>query len=192
MFSCTRKRVRGSYIRRLRFRRKIDIWLYCDCSVIFIIYINFAPSNTHSPHTRSPISYMLWSRVDFGNSIHVSLSSLNLAKLQSTLSAAVRLIGGLRRFARISAFIWDISTGFLFSAHQIQNFDSYAQRFCRVSSFVTPDLLSSLSSLPGRSTLRSIARDLLDVPRMRGAIAQSKNVAHVCPSSWDRQELRLG
>src|SRR5688572_4027210 len=54
-------------------------------------------------------------------------------------------------------------------------------------------LCTSVSTLPGCSALRSAARGLLVVPRMRGATAQSRSFAYLCPSSWNHppHELRL-
>lgn len=54
-------------------------------------------------------------------------------------------------------------------------------------------LCTSVSIPPGRSVLRSAARGLLLVPRMRGATAQSRSFAYVGPSTWNHlpYELRL-
>ena len=55
------------------------------------------------------------------------------------------------------------------------------------------DFCISVSSVPGRGTLRSAAHGLLTVPRMHTATAQSRSFAYVGPTSWNRlsRELRL-
>ena len=57
----------------------------------------------------------------------------------------------------------------------------------------THTMCSPVSSVPGRSTLRSAARGLLVVTFMRSATAQSRGFALVAPSSWSDlpQQLRL-
>ena len=60
---------------------------------------------------------------------------------------------------------------------------------------VAPSYLRALcnlvSTLPGRSALRSAANGLLVVPRMRGATAQSRSFAYLGPTCWNRLPHKL-
>jgi hypothetical protein len=151
-------------------------------------------------HSLSPqavkalVHALICSRVDFGNSAYAGLSLLNLSKLQTILNAAARLIAGLPKFSHISVFIRD-------TLHWLpvpQRIEFKILTLMRNSLLgVAPSYLRSLcilvSSLPGRSALRSAASGLLVVPRMRGATAQSRSFAYVGPSCWNRlpHKLRL-
>ena len=55
--------------------------------------------------TSTLVHALICTRFDFGNSIFAGLFSLNILKLQSILNAAAHLIGGLRMFSYIYAFI---------------------------------------------------------------------------------------
>ena len=135
---------------------------------------------------------LICSRVDFGNSAYAGLSSLNLSKLQSILNAAARLIAGLPKFSHISDFIRD-------TLHWLpvpQRIEFKILTLMRNSLLgVAPSYLRALcnlvSTLPGRSALRSAANGLLVVPRMRGATAQSRSFAYLGPTCWNRLPHKL-
>jgi len=148
-----------------------------------------------SPHAVNTLVHaLICTRVDFGNSIFAGLSSLNLSKLQSILNASARLICGLPKYSHISTFIretlhWlpvpqriEFKILTLMRNSLLGVAPSYLQALC-----------TSVSTLPGRSALRSAARGLLVVPRMRGATAQSRSFAYVGPSIWNHlpHESRL-
>src|SRR5688572_8038496 len=144
-----------------------------------------------SPHAVNTLVHaLIRTRVDFDNSIFAGLSSVNLSKLQSILHASARLICGLPKYSHISNFIREtlhwlpVPQRIPFTILPLMRNSllgvapSYLQALC-----------TSVSTLPGRSALRSAARGLLVVPRMRGATAQSRSFAYVGPSS--RSSFRM-
>ena len=136
---------------------------------------------------------LICARIDYGNAVYIGLSSTNAAKLQSILNAAARLIGGIAKFAHISFFIRD-SLHWLPIRQRIQYKVCSLMRNCLSGS--APLYLKThcipVSSLPGRSSLRSSAHGHLVVPRTRTSTAQNRSFAVVGPSCWNRlpQSLR--
>ena len=122
------------------------------------------------------------------------LSVANLSKLQSILNSAARLIGGIPKFSHISSFIRN-TLHWLPIAQRIQFKILSIMRNCVAGSapLYLIDLCIPVSSLPGRSALRSVSHDLLMVPRMRSATAQARSFAYTGPSAWNLlpHELRL-
>ena len=143
---------------------------------------------------RTLVQALICTRIDFGNAIFAGLSVANLSKLQSILNSAARLIGGIPKFSHISSFIRN-TLHWLPIAQRIQFKILSIMRNCVAGSapLYLIDLCTPVSSLPGRSALRSVSHDLLMVPRMRSATAQARSFAYTGPSAWNLlpHELRL-
>lgn len=96
-----------------------------------------------SPHTVTTVVHaLICIRVDFGYSIGAGLSSLNFSRLQSILSAATRLIGGLpARFCPHTCLhCGHSSLTSCVTAHPDHKFNSYAQLFGLGSSLISQNL----------------------------------------------------
>src|SRR5688572_31998125 len=96
------------------------------------------------------------------------------------------LIDAIPKFAHISGYIRD--TLHWLPIQQRVNFKILSlMRNCLVG--VAPSCLRSfctfVSSLPARASLRSSARGLMVVPRMRSATDHSRCFARVRPSAWN-------
>src|ERR1700733_13997152 len=143
---------------------------------------------------RTLIQALICTRLDFGNAVFAGLSVANLSKLQSVLNSAARLIGGIPKFSHISSFIRD-TLHWLPVPQLIQFKILSTMRNCVAGT--APQYLMDpcvpVSSLPGRSALRSVSHDLLLVPRMRSATSQARSFAYAGPSAWNLlpYELRL-
>jgi len=123
--------------------------------------------------------------VDFGNAVYFGLFSSSTLKVQYILNgnATVCLIGGVKKCAHMSVFICDplhwlpilFRTLFIMRNCLVEVTPTYMKSFCYL-----------FSSLHARASLRSFNHDLLDIPSMCTATAQSRSFAYNGISAWNR------
>src|SRR6218665_2140304 len=133
----------------------------------------------------SLVHAFVFSRLDYCSSIFVGLPGVRMEKLRRVHRAAARLIGGFRKFDRISPYMRDV-------LHWLP----FPQRiFYRIASLVwrclsgwAPSFLRELCrplSCAGRRTLRSSAHGNLVVPFARSAAMQTRSFSVVGPKTWN-------
>ena len=138
------------------------------------------------------VNSFIASRVDYCNSLFHGATKVLFDKLQSVMNAAARLITGQRKFDHISDTLRDLH--WLRVPQRVAYKVATISRRCLLGLY--PEYLSSslisVSSLQGRSHLRSANQGLLAVPRTRTTRISERSFRLSGPRVWNSipQSLR--
>ena len=130
------------------------------------------------------VSALILSRVDYCNSVLVGLPLNTISPLRRLLNAAARFVAGLRSRDHVTAALRDL--------HWLKIDQRITFKLCVLMHSIVygyspqymADMVTSVSSLPSRTHLRSASDGMFDVPRTR--IRQGSQAFSVAgPRAWN-------
>ena len=126
------------------------------------------------------------SRLDYCSSLYVGLPQVRLNSLVRVLRSAARLVGGISRFAHVSAFMRDDLHWLPLQQRIAYRVSSIAWRciLSQAPSYLC-ELFTPVSVSLGRRSLRSAARGDYLVPFCRTATMQRRAFSVVGPAIWN-------
>ena len=139
----------------------------------------------HHRRCKTLVNEFISSRIDYCNSLYYGLTDTIHNKLQSILNAVARMVSGLRKFDHISGTLRDLHW-LPASQRNVYKIGSITRRCLHgVGPAHLKEYLIPVSTVSGRSHLRSAHRGDLTIPRARTVRAGGCSYRTSGPTVWN-------